>query len=153
QAASRSIGLEAVIARARLAAHDVALTVAPEEVEQSPRRALRDHVGEGAAGDGRDLGRQYPLARRARLAQPRLVGGALGELDLVHQNGWIAQAVVHEDAHQLGERGGPVAGGADRARERWRERREGIAEALPAALDLEESAELQQVGDALVLRI
>ena len=63
----------------------------------------------------------------------------------------LADPVVDDHAHQLGQRRRPVARAAERGRERRHQMREGIAESLPAAMDLEEGLDLEHGVDALVL--
>ncbi len=72
-------------------------------------------------------------------------------MQAVDAYGRHAQAVVLEDAHQLGQRGRAVGAGADGGAVGRHQRVERIAEPLPRLVDLLEGLDFEHLPDALVL--
>ena len=144
---------DAVVAGAGLAAERQLAAVGELEGTRQPARgAALDHVGQGPAQRACDLGRHHRVAFHRTDRKRRLVGRGAREAHRVDALHGQAQAVIDDDAHQLGERRRAIARAAERGGERGHEVTEGIAQARPAAVDLEEGLDLEQGEDARVLR-
>ncbi len=72
-------------------------------------------------------------------------------MQLLDRHGRHPHAIVHDDAHQLGERIGAVARRADRGPERGHQMGKGIAQRPPVFEDAAEGVLLDQDADAGVL--
>jgi hypothetical protein len=144
----------AVVTGPRLPADIEGLAAGSREGSAGPSpRSRLDHIQQSLLHERRDLRPQAPLAHRRPKRDPRLEGRALGEAHLLDPHDRKPDAVVQDDARELGERQRSVSGAPDRRPQGRREVVEREAEVTPAGVDSLEGLDLQHRADARVLRM
>ena len=118
--------------------------------DEAARGAFLDHARQRALRNFRHLMRHDAIGLRGAL-HDRLVRRGLGKAQPLDRDRRHPHPVIHDDAHQLGERVGPVARGADRGAERRHEMAERVAVLAPVFPDPLEGVLLDQDPDTGIL--